>query len=181
MNAMDGPGMRPEVSRRPRAQGEGPRSLAARRAHQSMAVKASASWGWLWFGRRSRVPSLCLRADRACFGPDLRPVLFTLNSAQKEKYLFPRFCAGRRRPPSRSRSPMPAPTPGPCETTAVRKGDHYIINGYKALDHQGAGLPIFLQLVAATDRSKGSRGGLSMFLVDTATPRRQDRAGVRPR
>ena len=28
----------------------------------------------------------------------------------------------------------------------------------------------FLQLVAATDRSKGSRGGLSMFLVDTDTP-----------
>ena len=28
----------------------------------------------------------------------------------------------------------------------------------------------FFQLVAATDRSKGSRGGLSMFLVDADTP-----------
>ena len=54
-------------------------------------------------------------------------------------------------------------------TTAVRKGDHYVINGYKRWITKAQDAD-FLQLVAATDRSKGSRGGLSMFLVDTATP-----------
>ena len=59
--------------------------------------------------------------------------------------------------------------PGSMRTTAVRKGDTYVINGYKRwISH--AGDADFLQLVAATDRSKGSRGGLSMFLVDTDTP-----------
>ena len=47
------------------------------------------------------------------FGPDVKPVLFTLNAAQKEKYLFP-VLRGERRRRSRSRSPMPAPIPAPC-------------------------------------------------------------------
>src|SRR6476661_9244544 len=59
--------------------------------------------------------------------------------------------------------------PGAMRTTAVRKGDHYVINGYKRWITKAQDAD-FLQLVAATDRSKGSRGGLSMFLVDTATP-----------
>ena len=49
-------------------------------------------------------------------------------------------------------------------TTAVRQGDHYIINGYKRCRITGAADADFFQLVAATDRGKGSRGGLSMFL-----------------
>ncbi len=48
---------------------------------------------------------------------------------------------------------MPAPIPAPCAPPPCAAHD-----------------ADFLQLVAATDRSKGSRGGLSMFLVDTATP-----------
>jgi acyl-CoA dehydrogenase len=54
-------------------------------------------------------------------------------------------------------------------TTAVRQGGHYIINGYKRWITAAKGAD-FLQLVAATDRAKGSRGGLSMFLVDMDTP-----------
>jgi len=51
----------------------------------------------------------------------------------------------------------------------VRDGDHYVINGRKRFISHAAGAD-FLQVVAATDRSKGTRGGLSMFLVDTDTP-----------
>jgi len=54
-------------------------------------------------------------------------------------------------------------------TTAVRKGDCYIVNGYKRWI-TNAGDADFFQLVAAPDRSKGSRGGLSLFLVDAQTP-----------
>jgi acyl-CoA dehydrogenase len=102
------------------------------------------------------------------FGPDIRPVLFTLNPAQKEKYLFP-VLRGEKRTAFAQSEPDAGADPGSMRTVAVRKEDAYVINGYKRWI-TGAGSADFLQLVAATDRSKGSRGGLSMFLVDTDTP-----------
>jgi acyl-CoA dehydrogenase len=102
------------------------------------------------------------------FGPDLRPVLFTLNPAQKEKYLFP-VLRGERRTAFAQSEPDAGSDPGAMRTTAVLKGDHYLINGYKRWI-TGAASADFFQLVAATDRSKGSRGGLSMFLVDADAP-----------
>jgi acyl-CoA dehydrogenase len=102
------------------------------------------------------------------FGPDVRPILFTLNSEQKEKYLFP-VLRGEKTTAFAQSEPDAGSDPGAMRTTAVRDGDNYIINGYKRwITH--AATADFLQLVAATDRSKGSKGGLSMFLVDTNTP-----------
>src|SRR5262245_66257682 len=54
-------------------------------------------------------------------------------------------------------------------TTAVRDGNHYVINGTKRFI-TGANKAHFMQLMAATDRSKGSHGGISCFLVDMDTP-----------
>src|SRR5256886_12883964 len=59
--------------------------------------------------------------------------------------------------------------PGGMRTTAVRDGNHYVINGVKRFI-TGADKASFMQLMAATDRSKGSRGGISCFLVDMDTP-----------
>ncbi len=102
------------------------------------------------------------------FGPDIRPILFTLNDAQKEKYLYP-VLRGEKTTAFAQSEPDAGADPGSMRTTAVRKGDTYVINGYKRWITNAHGCD-FLQLVAATDRSKGSRGGLSMFLVDTDTP-----------
>jgi acyl-CoA dehydrogenase len=102
------------------------------------------------------------------FGPDIRPVLFTLNPAQKEKYLFP-VLRGEKKTAFAQSEPDAGSDPGAMRTTAVRNGDRYVINGYKRWITGGADADFF-QLVAATDRSKGSRGGLSMFLVDANTP-----------
>ena len=65
-------------------------------------------------------------------------------------------------------SPMPAPTRG-MRTTAMRDGDFYVINSVK-LFITGAHKASFMQLMAATDRAKGSHGGISCFLVDMNTP-----------
>ena len=54
-------------------------------------------------------------------------------------------------------------------TTAVRDGEFYVINGVKRFI-TGAVSADFAQVMAATDRSKGSRGGISCFLVDMDTP-----------
>src|ERR1700726_3744674 len=102
------------------------------------------------------------------FGPDIRPILFTLSEAQKEKYLFP-VLRGEKVTAFAQSEPDAGSDPGSMRTTAVRKGDRYVINGYKRWI-TNAGTADFFQLVAATDRSKGSRGGLSMFLVDAKTP-----------
>jgi acyl-CoA dehydrogenase len=101
------------------------------------------------------------------FGPDIRPILFTLTPEQKEKYLYP-VLKGDKRTAFAQSEPDAGADPGAMRTTAVRQGDHYVINGYKRWI-TNAGNSDFLQLVAATDRSKGSRGGLSLFLVDTKT------------
>jgi acyl-CoA dehydrogenase len=54
-------------------------------------------------------------------------------------------------------------------TVAVRDGDHYVINGVKRfISH--ASEADFMQLMAATDRAKGSHGGISCFIVDMNTP-----------
>jgi acyl-CoA dehydrogenase len=102
------------------------------------------------------------------FGPDVRPVLFMLSPEQKEKYLLP-VLRGEKKTAFAQTEPDAGADPGMIRTTAVRDGDHYVINGTKRFISHVEGAD-FLQVVAATDRSKGSRGGLSMFLVDTDTP-----------
>jgi acyl-CoA dehydrogenase len=102
------------------------------------------------------------------FGPDVRPLLFMLNDEQKERYLFP-VLKGEKTTAFAQTEPDAGADPNMIRTTAVRKDDHYLMNGTKRFITHAATAD-FLQVVAATDRSKGSRGGLSMFLVDTNTP-----------
>lgn len=102
------------------------------------------------------------------FGPDVRPVLFMLTPAQKEKYLLP-VLRGEKTTAFAQTEPDAGGDPGMIRTTAVRDGNHYVINGRKRFISHAEGAD-FLQVVAATDRSKGTRGGLSMFLVDAQSP-----------
>src|SRR5262245_9907315 len=64
------------------------------------------------------------------FGPDLRPILFTLTPAQKEKYLHP-VLRGEKTTAFVQSEPDAGSDPGAMRTTATRMGDHYVINGYK--------------------------------------------------
>lgn len=102
------------------------------------------------------------------FGPDIRPILFTLNPEQQQKYLYP-VLRGEKNTAFAQTEPDAGADPGSMRSTAVRQGDWYIINGYKRFI-TAADTADFLQVVAATDRAKGSRGGLSMFLVDCDSP-----------
>jgi acyl-CoA dehydrogenase len=102
------------------------------------------------------------------FGPDVRPVLFMLDAAQKEKYLLP-VLSGQKKTAFAQTEPDAGTDPGAIRTTAVRRGGHYVLNGTKRFISHAAAAD-FLQVVASTDPAKGSRGGLSMFLVDMDTP-----------
>ena len=102
------------------------------------------------------------------FGPIVSPILYHLNDEQKERYLFP-VLRGELRHCFAQTEPDAGGDPGNMRTTAVRDGDGYVINGTKRFI-TGADKADFAQVIAATDREKGSRGGISAFLVDMNTP-----------
>jgi acyl-CoA dehydrogenase len=102
------------------------------------------------------------------FGPSVSPILYHLDAAQKQKYLLPtirgelKWCLAQTEPDAGG-------DPGGMRTTAVRQGDHYVINGTKRFI-TGADEANYAQLIAATDRAKGSHGGISAFIVDMTAP-----------
>src|SRR5438552_13130506 len=101
-------------------------------------------------------------------GPSVRAILDTLTGEMREKYLLP-VLRGEKRVCFAQTEPDAGSDPGGMRTTAVRDGDHYVINGTKRFI-SGANKASFMQLMVATDRSKGSHGGISCFLVDMDTP-----------
>ena len=92
----------------------------------------------------------------------------TWTTSRSSKYLLPtirgelNWCLAQTEPDAGG-------DPGGMRTTAVRQGDHYVINGIKRFI-TGADEADYAQLIAATDRTKGSRGGISAFIVDMKAP-----------
>ena len=71
---------------------------------------------------------------------------------------------------------------GGTKTTAVRDGDHWILNGSKTFITNG-GLADTAVVMAVTDKSKGKKG-ISAFVVERGTPgfkagKKEDKLGVR--
>jgi len=70
-------------------------------------------------------------------------------------------------------------------TKAVKDGDSYIINGTKCfISNFGPDEGEFAVLITVTDPEKGSRGGMTAFLVDRSTPgfslgKTEDKMGIR--
>ena len=120
---------------------------------------------WEQLGRTVAVPT---RGLGGMMGPQVRAPLYELSDAMKARYLFP-VLNGEKTACFAQTEPDAGGDPGAMRTTAVRDGDHYAIDGTKRFitDADNAD---FCQLLAATDREKGSRGGISMFLVDMDTP-----------
>jgi acyl-CoA dehydrogenase len=119
---------------------------------------------WAELGRTIALPSRGVDV----FGPNVSPILYHLNDEQKKKYLEPTirgelsWCLAQTEPDAGG-------DPGAMRTTAVREGGHYVINGIKRFI-TGADDAHYAQLIAATDRGKGSRGGISAFVVDMKSP-----------
>src|SRR5262245_5317201 len=119
---------------------------------------------WAELGRTIALPS----RGRDVFGPNVSPILYHLNGAQKQKYLLPTI-EGKLRWRLAQTEPDAGGDPGSMRTTAVRQGDHYVINGMKRFI-TGADEADYAQVIAATDRAKGSHGGITAFIVDMKAP-----------
>ena len=119
---------------------------------------------WEELSRTVALPS----RGQGIFGPEVRPILYALNPEQKKRFMDP-VLAGEKKLCFMQTEPDAGSDPASMKTRAVRQGDHYVINGTKRFI-TGAGHADFMQLMVATDRSKGSRGGISCFIVDMDTP-----------
>ena len=120
---------------------------------------------WEETGRTIAFP----RRKKWIFGPDVSPLLAEYaNAEQTEKYLKP-CIDGTLKPAFAQTEPDAGGDPAALKTTAVRDGDHYVINGNKRFI-TGADTADFFQVICVTDPAKGTRGGISCILVDADTP-----------
>jgi acyl-CoA dehydrogenase len=89
------------------------------------------------------------------------------NAEQKRKYL-PRMATGEWIGSFALTEPQAGSDPASLRTTAVRKGDRYVLNGEK-IYITNASLAQVFTVMAITDRSKGIKG-ISAFIVERDFP-----------
>ena len=167
MNAMDGPDLKPDIRKqlesKTRELGLWLLEVPADLGGKDLSLLAIAAVT----EELARTVALPARGP-GIFGPEVRSILLSLSPEQKQSYLYP-ILRGEKSTAFAQTEPDAGADPGAMRTTAIRNGDHYVINGYKRFIAHAKGAD-FLQLVAATDPKKGSRGGLTVFLVDMDTP-----------
>ena len=103
---------------------------------------------WQELGRTVALPTRVVRI----LGPEIRAPLYALKGEMRERYLMP-TARGERESCFAQTEPDAGSDPGAMRTTAVRDGDHYVINGTKRFI-TGADIADFVILMAATDRSQ---------------------------
>lgn len=101
------------------------------------------------------------RLPGAIFAP--WPVLYEASEAIKAKYLYP-VLEGKTSWSMCFTEPEAGSDLARIRTTAVRKGDHYVINGRK-MWRTGHHVASYTAVAAVTDPQKGHKG-ISVFLVD---------------
>ncbi len=103
------------------------------------------------------------------FGHDVSPILLEfLRDDQKDAFLWP-VLRGEKTACFAQTEPDAGGDPGSMRTTAVRDGDHYVVNGMKRFI-TGADTADFVQIICVTDREKMVRGGISCLLAQMDTP-----------
>jgi len=95
-------------------------------------------------------------------------MLMECSDFQKEKYVGP-LMRGEKTTCFALTEPNAGSDVAAIETTAVRDGDHYVLNGSKHFISNGPYCD-FAQVFAANNRALGMNGGISAFFVDVDTP-----------
>ena len=103
------------------------------------------------------------------------------SDAQKSRWLTP-LARGEKLGAWALTEPNAGSDAAGTRTTAVRDGDHWVLNGTKTFITHGKSADV-LVIMAATDRSKGAKG-ISAFIVERGTPglragRKEDKLGMR--
>jgi alkylation response protein AidB-like acyl-CoA dehydrogenase len=114
-------------------------------------------------------------------GLGMYPILISGSEEQKQKYLPP-IANGEKLAAFALTEANAGSDAGGVETTAVKDGDNYILNGTKQWITNGGEAEIYT-VFALTDKSKGARGA-SCFIVEKGTEgftfgKKEDKMGIR--
>jgi len=137
--------------------------------------------------------NLCLVTEelsRACAGIALSlcgsalgamPILLSASEEQKRRWL-PDIAAGKRLAAFALTEPDAGSDAGGIRTTALKDGDHYVLNGTKQWITNGGDAEVYT-VIALTNPTKGPRGA-SFFVVEKGTPgftfgKKEDKMGIR--
>ncbi len=109
------------------------------------------------------------------------PIILFGTEEQKMKYLPP-IAKGEKLAAFGLTEPAAGSDASALQTTAEKKGDHYVLNGLKHFITNGGDAEIYT-VIAMTDKSKGARGA-SLFVVEKGTPgfsfgKKEDKMGIR--
>jgi len=109
------------------------------------------------------------------------PIILCGSEEQKQRFL-PAVASGRRLAAFALTEPQAGSDAGGIRTTAVRDGDHYVLNGTK-LWITGGGEAEIYTVVVMTNPAKGPRGS-SVIIVEKDTPgftfgKKEDKMGIR--
>ncbi|MFA6471107.1 MAG: acyl-CoA dehydrogenase family protein [Candidatus Latescibacterota bacterium] len=109
------------------------------------------------------------------------PILLHGSEELKKRFL-PDIAAGRKLAGFGLTEANAGSDAGSIETTAVRDGDHYILNGTKQWITNGGEAEIY-SVITMTDKSKGTRGSTA-FVVEKGTPgftfgKKENKMGIR--
>jgi alkylation response protein AidB-like acyl-CoA dehydrogenase len=108
-------------------------------------------------------------------------ILLAGNEEQKKRYV-PRLASGECLAAWALTEPGSGSDAGGASTTAVRKGDRYVLNGTKTFITNGHYADVTV-VIAVTDKRKGTHG-LSAFVVEKGTPgfrpgKKENKLGLR--
>jgi butyryl-CoA dehydrogenase len=92
------------------------------------------------------------------------PLMAYGTEEQKQKYLVP-IAKGEKLGAFGLTEPNAGTDAGGQQTRAVDKGDHWELNGAKVFITNGGYADVFI-VMAMTDKKKGTRGGISAFIVE---------------
>jgi alkylation response protein AidB-like acyl-CoA dehydrogenase len=117
----------------------------------------------------------------AATGLGTYPILISGSDEQKKKYL-PRIAKGETLAAFCLTEAGAGSDAGGVRTTAVRDGDHYVLNGTKQWITNGGEAEIYT-VIAITDKNKGARGA-SAFIVEKDNPgvsfgKKENKMGIR--
>ena len=103
------------------------------------------------------------------------------NEAQKKKYLVP-LARGKNLGAWSLTEPEAGSDAGGTKTTAVRDGDHWVLNGAKTFTTNGHYADVLVAM-AVTDKAKGSHG-ISAFILEKGMPgfkpgKKENKLGLR--
>jgi butyryl-CoA dehydrogenase len=109
------------------------------------------------------------------------PIIIGGSDEQKKKYLTP-LAGGEKLAAFALTEPNAGSDAGGIQTTAVKKGDKYVLNGTKQWITNGGEADIY-SVMAVTDKNKGARG-TSFFIVEKDTPgfsfgKKEKKLGIR--